>query len=123
MIQTYAIIIAATLNTISYSISLSHRLTRDETGVSALGTMSWSTHPGQGCPQRSQLQPRLPLPGRVAVGSGAAFISCSLAAPISSFNKRIVFIGGLLFRCNTTDGGITRLHVDCLLLCKNCVAA
>ena len=39
-IHTYAIIIAATLNTIRYSIVLSHCLTGDETGVSALGTMS-----------------------------------------------------------------------------------
>jgi len=37
MIHAYAIIIAATLNTIRYSISLSHCLTRDETGSLRFG--------------------------------------------------------------------------------------
>jgi hypothetical protein len=48
MMHTYAIIITPTLNTIRYSIFLSHCLTHAESGVSALGTMSRSTHAGQG---------------------------------------------------------------------------
>ena len=48
IIQTYAVIIATTVNTIRYSISFSQCLTGGETGVSGLSTTSGLTHPGQG---------------------------------------------------------------------------
>ena len=98
MIHTYAIIIAATLNTIRYSISLFHCLTGDETGVSASGTASRLTHPGQGCPQRSQLQPPCASAWRSGNLSNAMFFNISLAVSVSSVNKRVVFIESLLVR-------------------------
>src|SRR5436190_19894640 len=61
MIQTNAIIIAATLNTIRYSISLSHCLTDDdETGVSALGAMSRRRTRDEDAPSDRNCSPRAP---------------------------------------------------------------
>jgi hypothetical protein len=100
MIHTYAIIIAATLNTIRYSISLFHCLTGDETGVAASGTTSRLTHPGQGCPQRSQLQLACASASRSGNTSNAMFFNISLVVSASSVNNRVVSIESLLVRLN-----------------------
>ena len=98
MIQTKLVIIATTLNTIRYSIVLSHCLTGDETGVSALGTMSRSAHPGQGCPQRSQLQPACASVSLTGNSSNATSFNISLVISASLVNNRAVFIESLLVR-------------------------
>ena len=121
-IHTYAIMIAATLNTIRYSIVLSHCLTGDETGVSALGTMSRSTHPGQGCPQQSQLQPACASASRAGISSNATSFNISLVVSASLVNNRVVFIESLLVWLNVIAAATARLCVCWLLLCKNCVA-
>jgi hypothetical protein len=122
MIHVYAIIIAATLNTIRYSIVLSHCVTGDETGVSALGTMSWLTHPGQGCPHRSQLQLVCASVSRTTNSSNATSFNISLVVSASSVNNRVFFIESLLVRLNAIAAATARLCVYCLLLCINCVA-
>src|SRR5262245_3077189 len=95
MIHTYIIIIAATLNTIMVSILSSHCLTDDKTGVSAPGTMSGLTQPGQGCPQRSQLQPACASVSRSGNSSDATSFNISLVVSVSSPNKRVGFIESL----------------------------
>jgi len=121
MIHTYAIIIAATLNTISASMSLSHCLTDVETGVSASGTMSRLTHPGQGCPQRSQLQPACASVSRTGNSSNATSFNISLAVSASSLNKRVGFIESLPVLPKLRRSLVARLGICWLLLCKNCV--
>src|SRR5262245_34006905 len=96
MIHTNVIISAATLNTIRYSILLSHCLTDDETGVSALGTMSRLIHLGQGCPQRSQLQPTCGSVSRTCNSSNGTSCNINLVVSVSSLNKRVGFIESLL---------------------------
>src|SRR4030095_382629 len=118
--QTNAIIIAATLNTIGYSISLSHCLTGDETGVFALGMMSQSTHPRRGWPQRSQLQPACASVSRTANPSNATCFNISLPVSTSSVNNRVVFIESLLLQLNAIAAAAARLCIYWLLLCKNC---
>jgi len=122
MIHTYAIIIAATLNTIRYSISLSHCLTSDETDVSASGTISRPTHPGQGCPQRSQLQPACASLWRTGNLSNATFFNISLVVTASSVSNIVAFIESLLVRLNAIAAATARLCICWVLLCKNCVA-
>ena len=123
MIHVYAIIIAATLNTIRYSIVLSHCLTGDETGVSAFGTMSRCTHPGQGCPQRSQLQPACASVSRTSNSPNATSFNISLVVSNSSVNNRVFFIESFLVRLNTIAAATARLCVYWVLLCKNCLAS
>jgi len=121
MIHTYAIIIRATLNTIRVSISLAHCLTDDETEVFALGTMSRSTHPGQGCPQRSQLQPACASVSRTRDSSNATPFNINLFVSASSVNNKVVFIESLLVQLNAIAAAAARLRVYWVLLCKNCV--
>jgi len=123
MIHTYAIIIAATLNTIRYSICYLTCLTGDETGVFALGSMSGLTHPGQGCPQRSQLQPACASVLRTGNSSHAMFFNISLVVSASSVNNRVFFIESLLVWLNVIAAATARLGICWVLLCKNCVAA
>src|SRR5215472_380326 len=53
-----------------------------------------STQSGDGWPQRSQLQSGIPSLGRCVTLLPAAFCNLSLGDPLSSCNKRIVFIVG-----------------------------
>src|ERR1700746_1619561 len=56
---------------------------------------SWtlcSTQSGDGWPQRSQLQPGVPSLGRFVTLLPATFCNLGLGDPLSSCNKRIVFI-------------------------------
>ena len=107
---------------IRHSICLCHCLTGDETGVSALGTMERSTPPGQGCPQRSQLQPACISVSRTGNSSNATSFNISLVVSASSVNSRLVFIESLLVQLNAIAAAAARLCVCWVLLCKNCVA-
>ena len=107
MIHTYIIIIAATLNTISISILLSYCLTDDETGVSEPGAMLGLTHPGQGWPQRSQLQPACASVSRSDNSSNGTSFNISLFVSASSLNRRVGFIESL--RC-FQDYGVRWCH-------------
>src|SRR4030095_13673243 len=51
-----------------------------------------STQSGDGWPQRSQLQPGVPSLGRCVTLLPATFCNLGLGDPLSSSNKRIVFI-------------------------------
>src|SRR5258708_38411834 len=51
-----------------------------------------STQSGDGWPQRSQLQPGVPSLGRCVTLLPATFCNLGLGDPLSSCNKRIVFI-------------------------------
>src|ERR1043166_4905500 len=51
-----------------------------------------STQSGDGWPQRSQLQPGVPSLGRCITLLPATFCNLGLGDPLSSSNKRIVFI-------------------------------
>src|SRR5205809_689634 len=51
-----------------------------------------STQSGDGWPQRSQQQPNVPSLGRCVTLLSAAFCNLGLGDPLSSYNKRIVFI-------------------------------
>jgi hypothetical protein len=55
-------------------------------------TLCW-TQSGDGWPQRSQLQPGVPSLGRCVTLLPATFCNLGLGDPLSSCNKRIVFIG------------------------------
>jgi len=122
MIHTNAIIIAATLNTIRYSIWLSHWLTGDETRLSAVGTRRL-THPGQGCPQRSQLQPACASESRIANSSNATSFNISLVISASSVNNRLAFIESLLLLLNAIAAAAARLCICWVLLCINCLTS
>lgn len=122
MIQTKLVINATTPNTIRYSISLSHCLTGDETGVPASGRMSRSTHPGQGCPQRSHLLPGNASVSRTGRSSNATSFNIRLFVLVSSVNNRVVFIESPLVQLNAITAPRVRLCICWVLLCKNCVA-
>src|SRR5438034_23466 len=65
---------------------------------------SWtlcSTQSGDGWPQRSQLQPGVPSLGRCVSLLRATFCNLGLGDPLSSCNKRIVFISYSLFASRT----------------------
>ena len=123
MIQTKVIIIAATLNTIRYSIYLPRCLTGDEIGASTFGPMLRPTQPGHGWPQRSQLQPACASLSRTANSSIAFSFNISLTVSGSSRNKKVGFIESLLVRLKAMVLVMARLCVYWVLLCKNCVAA
>ena len=61
MIQTKLVIIATTLNTIRYSISLFHCLTGDEIGVSASGEQRAVNTPRTGMPPAIAIAARVRL--------------------------------------------------------------
>ena len=92
MIQTYAVIIATTLNTIRYSMLLAHSSKGNENGRSPFSSALLWPQPEQGWPQRSQLQPATASVSCTGAPVGAGFSSSSLACTVSSFNKRVVFI-------------------------------
>ena len=60
-----------------------------------------STQSGDGWPQRSQLQPGVPSLGRCLSLLPATFCNLGLGDPLSSCNKRIVFISYSLFAWRT----------------------
>ena len=70
----------------------------DETGVSAPDTTSGLTHPGHGCPQRSQLQPTCASISRTGNSSNVTSFNISLVVSASSLNKRVGFIESLRMR-------------------------
>src|SRR6266536_1777991 len=84
--------------------------------------MSRSTHPGQRCPQRSQLQPACASVSRTDNSSNATFFNISLVVSASSVNNSVFFIESLLVRLNDIAAATARLCVYWVLLCKNCVA-
>ena len=122
MIQTKAIIIAATVNTMRYSIYLPRCLTADEIGTSAFVCSLRSRHPTHGWPQRSQLRPARASLSRTVATADVNSFNISLAVWGSSLNKGIGFIESLLVRLNVIAVATARLSVCWLLLCKNCVA-
>ena len=81
---------------------LSHCLTDGDTGVDAPGAMSRFTHPGQGCPQRSQLQPTCASASRAGNSSNATSFNINLVVSASSVNKRVGFIESLPTASKTT---------------------
>src|SRR4026209_2295066 len=60
-----------------------------------------STQSGDGWPQRSQLEPGVPSLGRCLSLLPATFCNLGLGDPLSSCNKRIVFISYSLFAWRT----------------------
>ena len=84
------------------------------------GTTSRLTHPGQGCPQRSQLQSACASASRSGNTSNAMFFNISLVVSASSVNNRVVFIESLLVRLNAIAAAAARLCIYWVLLCKNC---
>src|SRR5258707_4553708 len=60
-----------------------------------------STQSGDGWPQRSQLQPGVPSLGRCVRLLPVTFCNLGLGDPLSSGNKRIVFISYSLFAWRT----------------------
>ena len=65
----------------------------DEIGTCAFIWTSRSSQLGHGWPQRSQVQPATTADSRTITLAGAFSCNISLAALVSSFNKRVVFIG------------------------------
>src|SRR4029077_3823149 len=81
-----------------------------------------STQSGDGWPQRSQLQPGVPSLGRCVSLLPATFCNLGLGDPLSSCNKRIVFINYSFFcLANLRPARSHRLHADCFLLCETCL--
>ena len=81
-----------------------------------------STRSGDGWPQRSQLQPGIPSLGRCVTLLPATFCNLGLGDPLSSSNRKIVFITYSFFAWQTYGpSAIARLHADWLLLCKICL--
>src|SRR6266508_5687740 len=77
-----------------------------------------STQSGDWWPQRSQLQPGVPSLGRCVSLLPAMFCNLGLGDPLSSCNKRIVFISYSFLLGKSASGAIARLHADWLLLCE-----
>ena len=92
-----------------------------EPGVDKFGC-AWtlcSTRSGYGWPQRSQLQPGVPPLARCVTLVPPTFWNLGLGDPLSSCNKRIVFISYSFFAWQIRiPGAIARLHADWLLLCE-----
>jgi hypothetical protein len=71
-----------------------------------------STQSGDGWPQRSQLQPGVPSLGRCVTLLPATFCNLGLSDPLSSSNKRIVFISLLFFGWQTYGRDDLKLRLD-----------
>src|SRR5262245_20098353 len=76
-----------------------------------------SIQSGNGCPQRSQLQPGVPSLRRCVTLIPATFCNLSLGDPLSSCNKRIVLISYSFFALQsllrpTPDRDDSKLLVD-----------
>ena len=122
MIQTYAVIIATTLNTIRYSMLLAHSSKGNENGRSPFSSTLLWPQPEQGWPQRSQLQPATASASPSFTLAGAAFCNSNLVCTVSSFKNRVVFMYLLLLLLHSNFRRLIRgaLHKDWLLLYKIC---
>ena len=124
MIQTYAVIIATTLNTIRYSMLLAHSSKGNENGRSPFSSTLLWPQPEQGWPQRSQLQPATASASPSFTLAGAAFCNSNLVCTVSSFKKESFSCVSSFFCCTQTLSGssVGALHKDWLLLCKICLS-
>jgi hypothetical protein len=86
---------------ISYSMRLPHFLAGTEVDNFGCSWTLCSTQSGDGWPQRSQLQPGVPSLGRCVGLLTATFCNLGLGDPLSSRNKRIVFISYSFFAWRT----------------------
>jgi hypothetical protein len=109
---------------IRYSMRLPHFLESNEADNFGC-TWTWtlcSTKSGDGWPQRSQLQPGVPSLGRCVSLLPAMFCNLGLGDPLSSCNKRIVFISYSFFAWRTYGRrdrkDFTRIG---FLLCETCL--
>src|ERR1700747_1885412 len=75
-------------------------------------TLCW-TQSEDGWPQRSQLQPGVPSLGRCVTLLPATFCNLGLGDPLSSCNKRIVFISYSFFLGKPTARNDLKLRLDC----------
>src|SRR6267142_643358 len=77
-------------------------------------TWTWcSKQSGDGGPQRSQLQPGVPSLGRGITLLPATFCNLGLCDPLSSCNKRIVFISYSFLLGKPTARNDLKLRLDC----------
>lgn len=94
-IHTYAIIMAATLNTIRYSIRyVTVRLVMKPGSLFRV-SCSGGRDPGHGWPQRSQLPLACASLSRTGTSSNATSFNISLVVSVSSVNNRALFIESL----------------------------
>jgi hypothetical protein len=104
---------------IRYSMRLPHFLAGTEVDNFGCTWTLCSTQSGDGWPQRSQLQPGVPSLGRCVSLPPAMFCNLGLGDPLSSCNKRIVFISYSFLLGEPTAGAIARLHADWLFALRN----